>query len=127
MGFIPLLVRGLQEQQVIIEQLKQEVQELKGKTVYTDVDKTKLFQNNPNPFRGTTTFTYYIDESTNVSGAVIEIRNIMGTLQNSITLGDKSGLGKIEFNAENLAEGYYVYALKVNGNLKDSKMLLIGE
>jgi hypothetical protein len=131
---VPLLIKSTQEQQKIIdsqtfkiEQLKQEVQNLTGKTVYTDVDKTKLFQNNPNPFRGTTTFTYYIDEATNVSSAVIEIRNIMGILQNSITLGDKSGLGKIEFNAENLPEGYYVYSLKVNGNLKDSKMLLIGD
>ncbi|MCU0323600.1 MAG: hypothetical protein MUE72_14385 [Chitinophagaceae bacterium] len=69
----------------------------------------------------------YIDEATSVSSAIIEIRNIMGILQNTITLGDKSGLGKIEFNAENLAEGYYIYALKVNGNLKDSKMLLIGD
>jgi hypothetical protein len=127
LDIVPLLIKSTQEQQVIIEELKQQVQELKGKTVYTDVDQSKLYQNNPNPFRGTTTFTYFIDESTNVSIAVIEIRNIMGILQNTITLGVKSGLGKIEFNAENLPEGYYVYSLKVNGNLKDSKMLLIGD
>jgi hypothetical protein len=125
--FIPLLLKGIQEQQTIIEGMKQKITDLEGKTVYTDVDKTKLFQNNPNPFRGNTTFTYYIDEATNVSNAVIEIRNIMGILQNTITLGDKSGLGKIEFNADGLADGYFIYSLKVNGNLKDSKMLLIGE
>ncbi|MCU0323599.1 MAG: tail fiber domain-containing protein [Chitinophagaceae bacterium] len=70
---IPLLIKSTQEQQAIIESMKQKIADLEGKTVYTDVDKTKLYQNNPNPFRGSTTFTYFIDEATSVSSAIIEI------------------------------------------------------
>lgn len=131
---LPLLVGAIQDQQKIIdtqsvkiEQLRQEIQELKGKTVYTDVDKTKLYQNNPNPFKGLTIITYFIDENVSVTNAVIEIRNIMGVLHSTLTLNDKSGLGKVEFNSEGLNDGYYVYTLKVNGNVKDSKMMLIGD
>lgn len=125
--FVPLLVRGIQEQQAIIETLKQEIADLKGKTVYTDVDKTKLFQNDPNPFRGTTNFTYFIDENVTVTNAAIEIRNIMGVLQSTVALGDKSGLGKATFDSNGLSDGYYIYTLKINGSVKDSKMLLIGD
>jgi hypothetical protein len=125
--FVPLLVRGIQEQQAIIETLKQEIADLKGKTVYTDVDKTKLFQNDPNPFRGTTNFTYFIDENVTVSNAMIEVRNIMGVIQSTVTLDDKSGLGKATFDSNGLADGYYIYTLKINGSVKDSKMLLIGD
>jgi hypothetical protein len=126
-GFVPLLVKGMQEQQTIIESLKQEIADLKGKTVYTDVDKTKLFQNDPNPYRGSTNFTYFIDENVAVSNAIIEIRNIMGVLQSSITLGDRSGLGKVSFDSNGLTDGYYIYTLKINGSIKDSKMMLVGE
>jgi hypothetical protein len=124
---VPVLVNAIREQQTLIEGLKQEITDLKGKTVYTDVDKTKLFQNDPNPFRGITNFSYFIDENVTVSSAVIEIRSIMGVLQNSITLGDRSGLGKILFDSNGLADGYYIYTLKINGSVKDSKMMLIGE
>lgn len=124
---VPLLIKSTQEQQAIIEALKQEIEDLKGKTVYTDVDKTKLFQNDPNPFRGTTNFTYFIDENVSVSNAIIEVRNIMGVLQSSITLGDRSGLGKITFDSNGLTDGYYIYTLKINGSVKDSKMMLVGE
>lgn len=124
---IPLLVNAIQDQQKIIEDLKQKVTELENKTVYTDVDKTTLYQNNPNPFRGITTISYFIDESTSISSATIEIRNIMGILQSTITLSDKSGLGKVDFNSDGLQDGYFIYTLKVNGNIKDSKMFLIGD
>jgi hypothetical protein len=124
---VPLLVASVKEQQIIIETLKQEITDLKGKTVYTDVDKTKLFQNDPNPFRGTTNFTYFIDENVSVTNAIIEVRNIMGVIQSTVTLGDKSGLGKATFDSNGLADGYYIYTLKINGSVKDSKMMLIGE
>lgn len=52
---------------------------------------------------------------------------MMGILQTTIPLGDRSGLGKVQFDGSGLSEGYYVYSLKLNGSLKDSKMLLIGE
>lgn len=124
---IPVLIGSIKEQQKTIEGLKQKVLELENKTVYTDVNSTKLFQNTPNPFKGITTFTYFIDETALFTNAVIEIRDIMGILKTSIPLADKSGLGKVVYNAENLNDGYYIYSLKIDNQLKDSKMMLISE
>lgn len=124
---IPVLIGSIKEQQKTIEGLKQKVLELENKTVYSDVNTTKLFQNTPNPFKGITTFTYFIDETSVFSNAVIEIRDIMGILKTSIPLADKSGLGKVVYNAENLIDGYYIYSLKIDNQLKDSKMMLISE
>ena len=124
---IPILIGSIKEQQKTIEGLRQKVLELENKTVYTDVNATKLFQNTPNPFKGITTFTYYIDEATVFNNAVIEIRDIMGILKTTISLADKSGLSKVVFNAESLNNGYYIYSLKLDNQLKDSKMMLISE
>jgi hypothetical protein len=124
---VPILIGSIKEQQKTIEQLKQKVLDLESKTVYTDVNSTKLFQNTPNPFKGLTSFSYFIDETTVFNSAVIEIRDIMGVLKTTIPLSDKSGLGKVSFHAENLSDGYYIYSLKIDNNLKDSKMMLISE
>jgi hypothetical protein len=124
---VPILIGSIKEQQKTIEQLKQKVLDLESKTVYTDVNSTKLFQNTPNPFKGLTSFSYFIDETTVFKSAVIEIRDIMGILKTTIPLSDKSGLGKVSFHAENLSDGYYIYSLKIDNNLKDSKMMLISE
>ncbi|MFY7732827.1 MAG: tail fiber domain-containing protein [Bacteroidia bacterium] len=133
-NIVALLIEGIKSQQlkidsqaIQIQQLKEEITDLKGKTVYIDVDKTKLYQNDPNPFRDKTTFTYFVDENVTITSAVIEIRNLMGILQTSVPLNDRSGLGQVSFDGSALPIGYYVYSLKVNGSLKDSKMLLIGE
>jgi hypothetical protein len=122
---IPLLVSSIKEQQLIIENLKQEVQNWKGRSIDSLTSKSKLFQNSPNPFETETIFTYFIDEPNTFINATIEVRDIMGSLKNVLTLGDKSGLGKITFNATGYINGYYIYTLKIDGQLKDSKMFLI--
>lgn len=130
--FIPLLVKGIQEQQKIIDsqkleiaQLRQEIVNWKGRSIdSTSQNQTRLFQNNPNPFDGVTTITYFIDESTAISNATIEVRNIMGNLQSTITLADRSGVGEVTYDGSSLTQGYYIYTLKVNGATKDSKMFL---
>jgi hypothetical protein len=138
-GFVPLLVAGVQEQYKIIDSqkrkidslnmqiqnLRQEIINWQGRTINDlEQSKTKLFQNNPNPFDGATTISYYIDENISVQNAIIEVRDIMGNLQNTIPLGDRSGLGEIQFDGSHLNMGYYVYTLKINGSTKDSKMFL---
>lgn len=137
-GFVPLLVKGMQEQQrtidtlrdkvdsldLLVQKLRQEIVDWKGSTIDTTQDKTRLFQNNPNPFNGATTISYYIDENTTVSSASIEVRNIMGILQTNITLADQSGIGQVQYDGSALNQGYYIYTLKVNGSVKDSKMFL---
>jgi hypothetical protein len=55
---VPILVKAIQEQQQTIQDLRQEIENWKGKTIDTTTSKTKLFQNTPNPFDGTTTISY---------------------------------------------------------------------
>jgi hypothetical protein len=130
--FIPIIVRGIQDQQKVIDsqrleiaQLRQEIINWQGRSIDTiGQSRSRLFQNSPNPFDGTTTITYFIDESTPVTSATIEVRNIMGTLQSTIVLNDGTGIGSTEYNGSNLSPGYYIYTLKINGSIKDSKMFL---
>ena len=138
-GFVPLLVAGAQEQQrtidtlrgtidslnLQIQSLRQEIINWQGRSIDTiGQSRSRLFQNNPNPFDGNTTITYFIDENAAVTSATIEVRNIMGTLQSTITLNDGTGLGSVQYNGSNLNPGYYIYTLKINGSVKDSKMFL---
>ena len=138
-GFVPLLVAGAQEQQrtidtlrgtidslnLQIQSLRQEIINWQGRSIDTiGQSRSRLFQNNPNPFDGNTTITYFIDENTSVTSATIEVRNIMGTLQSTISLNDGTGLGTVQYNGSNLTSGYYIYTLKINGSVKDSKMFL---
>lgn len=124
---IPVLIKGMQQQQLVIEDLKDKVTELENKTAYEDVDQTRLFQNSPNPYTANTTFSYFIDENTQFTTAVIEIRNLSGFTQSSISLEDKSGLGQVTYDGSSLIHGYYVYSLLIDGTLKDSKMMLIAD
>jgi hypothetical protein len=129
---VPLLIKSTQEQQVIIDtlnlkiqQLRQEIVNWKGRSIDTaGQSQTRLFQNTPNPFDGTTNISYFIDENTTISLASIEVRDIMGNLKNTITLGDRSGIGQVDYDGSQLTQGYYIYTLKINGSVKDSKMFL---
>ena len=137
--FVPVLVKGIQEQQKIIdtlkkkndslmlqiENLRQEIINWQGRSIDTiGQSRSRLFQNNPNPFDGNTNITYFIDENTSVTSANIEVRNIMGNLQSTIVLNDGTGLGTVTYNGSSLTAGYYIYTLKINGSIKDSKMFL---
>jgi len=73
----------------------------------------QLYQNRPNPFNVTTTFTYTLGEGGNVE-LIIEdsFGRLMTTLVNQKqTPGDYS----IDWDAENITSGIYFYSLKVNG------------
>lgn len=122
---VPILIKAIQEQQQTIQDLRQEIINWQGRSIDTiGQSRSRLFQNTPNPFDGTTTITYFIDETTAVTSAIIEVRNIMGVLQSTITLSDGTGLGSVLYNGSSLTQGYYIYTLKINGSVKDSKMFL---
>lgn len=136
---VPLLVHSIQIEhkskdslkeeldslKTLVQNLRQEIINWQGRSIDTiGQSKSRLFQNNPNPFDGNTTITYFIDENVAVTSAIIEVRNIMGTLQSTITLNDGTGLGNTQYNGSNLSPGYYIYTLKINGSVKDSKMFL---
>lgn len=122
---IPVLVRAIQQQQKLIQDLRDEVIILKNDTLDYGANTSKLFQNTPNPFTTNTTIGYYIDENTTVNSAKIEVRDLFGALKSSITLTDITGLGQVSFSAGTLIDRYYVYSLIINNATIDTKLMLI--
>ncbi|MBN1637753.1 MAG: family 10 glycosylhydrolase [Ignavibacteriales bacterium] len=92
--------------------------------IYTNVPyKFDLAQNYPNPFNPSTKIKFTIPESGNVK---LTVYNLLGqeitTLVNSILT---AGHHEVEFNAENLSSGLYIYRLESSGNVAVRKMIFL--
>lgn len=140
-GFLPLLVEALKEQQIIIESLQAEVQELMNSIGSTDKLKSAsfssnptdllgdsssegniLYQNGPNPFSQSTTIEYFILES--ISKAMICIYDMNGTQLKCIPIHLK-GYGNIIIDGSELNAGMYLYSLISDGQLIDTKRMVL--
>ena len=81
-----------------------------------------LFQNEPNPFDVSTIIRYFISE--NIFGdAYMLFYDKYGREIKQLEIKEK-GFGKIEVNAENLADGIYTYSIMVNNSIIDSKKMI---
>jgi len=122
---IPVLVKGMQEQQLEIEQLKQEVQvlleKLPGGSTVGTLNGAYLLQNSPNPFVQTTMVRCYVPAS--VKQAKLSVYSINGQLVRSITL--TGGMNNVDIAAHNLAAGEYTYSLIVDGQTADTKKMTV--
>jgi trimeric autotransporter adhesin len=125
--FVVPLVKAVQEQQKMIEDLKTEVASLKTALTgaqHIDLNNSNqpiLFQNEPNPFDGSTLIRYFIPE--NINNAYVVFYDEVGKEVNRNTIKEK-GFGKIEVNTENLAAGIYTYSIYVDGKSMDTKKML---
>jgi hypothetical protein len=85
--------------------------------------KFELAQNFPNPFNPTTSISFTIPQSGNVK---LSVYNLLG--QEIATLVNEyreAGTYNVEFNAENLNSGVYLYKLESNGLNLTRKMTLL--
>lgn len=134
---IPVLIRGMQEQQKMIEDQKKQIEELvvlvkNQKAVATNASElsntkaaTKLAvleQNAPNPFNSVTTIRYNIPSS--VKNAQIMVTNATGNTVKTFNLANK-GAGNVTINAGELTAGSYYYTLIVDGKKADSKQMVL--
>ncbi|MCX7987160.1 MAG: tail fiber domain-containing protein, partial [Bacteroidales bacterium] len=135
---IPVLVQAIKEQQVIIESLQSEIKELKNsnsklKSAFLsagtiNVSSTSnssehmLYQNVPNPFSQSTTIEYYLADG--FQRATLNIFDMNGTQLKSIALHQK-GYGNVTINGYELKAGMYMYALIVDGQLIDTKRMVL--
>ncbi|MFO7809961.1 MAG: T9SS type A sorting domain-containing protein, partial [Candidatus Delongbacteria bacterium] len=84
---------------------------------------TKLYQNYPNPFNPVTTISYALSEAAEVE---LNIYNMNGQIVRSLVNGKvDSGIYRVQFNADNLASGLYVYKLKVDGKFVQSRKMML--
>jgi len=82
----------------------------------------KMLQNQPNPFKGTTLIKYNIAED--AGAAYITIYNINGQLMHREYIAQK-GMGEVQLQAGSLPAGTYSYALTIDGQLVDTKQMVI--
>lgn len=129
---IPVLIKGMQEQQTqikdsenTIEQLRNEIEELKknlpSKST-VQITEASLEQNNPNPFNSATSIYYSLPA--NFSSAHLKIINGSGTEIKVIQLRE-SGYHKLELEAGILSAGNYYYSLVIDGKVIDIKTMVL--
>jgi len=85
-------------------------------------DKFMLFQNFPNPFNPSTTIKFYLPTNELVT---IKLFNIMGEKIETLVEGNiPSGQHEIQWNANHLASGTYIYRMQAGEFSESRKMIL---
>ena len=130
---IPVLIEGFNEQQLIIEELKSDVAELKNQAgnlkgasfseqESIDNERSELFQNTPNPFTQSTQIRYFVAD--NVTDAAIYIYDMNGTQLKKYEIHQK-GEGDIKIYGNELKAGMYMYSMVIDGKLTDTKKMVL--
>lgn len=88
----------------------------------TDEIQPKLFDNAPNPFKESTVIKMNVPES--AENAVLAVYDLNGTQKIAITV---NGRGQTEtiIEANELKPGLYLYALLIDGQLIDTKQMVV--
>ena len=86
-------------------------------------DSYSLYQNYPNPFNPTTKISFTIPQN---SYTVIRVYNVLGQQVKEL-LNDNLSAGRysIEFNADSLPSGMYIYIMESGSHLFSKKMMLL--
>lgn len=131
---IPVLIKGIQEQQVLIETLEAKIETLENSSFASSSEKTlqtingmaaevvKVYQNNPNPFDEITEIKFFIPEQ--VSEAKLYIYNLSGTELKSISIKER-GASSVQINGGELAAGMYLYTIIADGEETETKRMIL--
>ena len=92
--------------------------------ISSEVEGYDLSQNYPNPFNPSTTITFSIPKSEEVT---MRIYNSLGQIVETVIDGDNLSAGKyrVDFSGENLTSGIYYYTIASGTFSETRKMLLI--
>ncbi len=120
-GLIPMLIQSIQELTAEVEDLKANQGSKKVKA-YVGAKGPSIDQNYPNPVTESTSIKYYLPES--VSVARLHIYDKTGTQIDSYMLTER-GDAAINLSGHKLPAGNYVYTLMVDGNVIDSKQMIV--
>ena len=93
----------------------------------TRVDNFKLEQNYPNPFNPSTIIKYQIpDNNGQTQNIKLSVSNILGQeIAVLVNKEQKAGTYEVEFTADNLTSGVYIYKLQAGKFSKTNKMSLL--
>ena len=93
-------------------------------TTSIQLSSARLEQNAPNPFNQSTQISYYVPQT--AGNAMIMVTDINGRNIKSIQLG-AMGSGQISLQTSQLMSGTYTYSLYVDGNLIDTKKMILAK
>jgi hypothetical protein len=83
----------------------------------------RLFNNYPNPFNPNTKIKYQLPKECKVQ---IKIYDLLGAeVQELLNENKEAGIYEVEFNAENLTSGIYIYRISAGNYFNTKKMILI--
>lgn len=138
---IPIMIKGMQEQQAIIdkqqqqinqqqqhiEQLEQLVEKVIGNSNTSSantasISSAGLLQNVPNPYKNSTIISYNLP--TKISSAQIIVTDNSGKVLKQINVSGQ-GKGSVNIDAASLAAGTYNYSLWIGGKLIDTKQMIL--
>ncbi|HEY6979058.1 MAG TPA: tail fiber domain-containing protein, partial [Chitinophagaceae bacterium] len=129
---IPVMIKGMQEQQFLIQQLQQQMQQqqqqinelkkmVEAQTFSANISSAaSLQQNTPNPFNQNTTIRCYVPAP--AKQAQLVVYSLDGHKLKSYALS--SGTNEVNIAAGTLPSGQYLYSLLVNGKNIDSKKMI---
>ena len=139
--FIPIIIKGMQEQQQTIEtlqqinqNLQQQINDLKQQVQNISVTKTDLsvnksvsntgylLQNSPNPFSSNTVIRCFLPA--NIHNAQLSIFSADGKPLKTYSLSN-SGMNEVTVNTASLASGQYSYSLIIDGKVADTKAMVL--
>lgn len=132
---IPVLIKGMQEQQKEIEELKQIVQQLTNNNLSGNQNTTgnnaiannkvagnaDVLQNIPNPVKNSTVISYSIKN--NYKNAQLIVTDNNGKTIKIFVINNQSG--KIIFDASALTAGTYYYSLMTDDKMVATKTMMI--
>lgn len=129
---IPLLIKGMQEQQAMIEKQNEKIEQLQNQIISnqsSSIEKKtivsggiSLSQNIPNPFGSETKINCIIPSS--VKSSYINIINADGVVVQAFSISER-GNCTITVKASSLAAGSYSYVLIADGKIIDTKKMIV--
>jgi hypothetical protein len=138
-GLIPVLVQAVKELDAKLETTQKENADLKqqlndicsygcasfksetSNPIINSDKENRLMQNAPNPFSTQTTISYILNTG---NTAFLNITSLDGKVVKHIDLTGK-GKASVMINANELTSGTYTYSLYVDGNVMDTKLMVI--
>ncbi|MEM1000815.1 MAG: tail fiber domain-containing protein [Bacteroidota bacterium] len=129
---IPVLIKGMQEQNEVIAAQQAEIDALKnslnqsGKLIGSELDPALgsnfLYQNTPNPFNAFTTIRYSLTEGINAASIYIfDLNGRQVMTYDNLTAGE----GEVTVAANELEPGMYLYSLVIDGQEAATKRMII--
>jgi len=95
-----------------------------GETIFSEIPKDySLLQNYPNPFNPNTIINYQLSIFNFVS---LKVYDILGNQVASLVNENKpAGRYEVEFDGSDFPSGIYFYSLSINGNVIDTKRMVL--